>query len=231
VQSIINLNSLRTISTESVKRFVKKNHFFSSLHHFVVSIYFFGTLGLLIPITRNIFLLLTPFALLTSFGILMYHHPFRSKYGDVLGFGLIFALGFLVELIGTQTGSVFGQYHYGQGLGWSLFGIPLVMGINWLVLIYSTNSIFSKFSKLYRAFLASSLMSVYDFFVEPIAPLLDFWHWYHGVVPLQNYLAWFIVSFLFHLIFQQFISTNHNRVALVIFLSQFLFFVTLNILF
>ena len=231
MQSIINLNSLRTISTESVIRFVRKNHFFSSLHHFVVSIYFFGTLGLLIPITRNIFLLLTPFALLTSFGILMYHHPYRSKYGDILGFIHIIFLGFLVELIGARTGYVFGQYHYGEGLGWSLFGIPLVMGINWLVLIYTTNSIFSKISKLFRAFFASSLMTVYDFFVEPIAPLLDFWHWYHGIVPLQNYLAWFIISFLFHLIFQQFIPTNHNRVALVIFLSQLLFFVTLNILF
>ncbi len=43
--------------------------------------------------------------------------------------------GWLAECIGVQTGLLFGQYNYGEGLGPKLAGVPLILGILWFVML------------------------------------------------------------------------------------------------
>ena len=39
-------------------------------------------------------------------------------------------------------------------------------------------------------------MVLLDLMIEPVAIRLDFWHWQAEVIPLQNYLMWFLVALL-----------------------------------
>ena len=41
----------------------------------------------------------------------------------------------LTEAIGVNTGLLFGTYEYGANLGFKIFGVPLIIGVNWTVLI------------------------------------------------------------------------------------------------
>ena len=72
-------------------------------------------------------------------------------------------------------------------------------------------------------------MLVYDLILEITAPVLDLWTWGDGTVPLQNYLAWFVIGFLFQAILVSFRIKLRNPLALAILLSQFLFFAALAI--
>ena len=46
-------------------------------------------------------------------------------------------LGWLIEVIGTNTGFPFGEYAYSGILGPGLFGTPVMIGVLWWVLIRS----------------------------------------------------------------------------------------------
>ena len=40
-------------------------------------------------------------------------------------------------------------------------------------------------------------MLLLDIFIEPVAIGLGFWEWQAAEVPLENYMAWFVLSFVF----------------------------------
>ena len=42
--------------------------------------------------------------------------------------------------------------------------------------------------------LAAALATAFDFLLEPVAVRLDYWRWRDGVIPLQNYVAWFLTA-------------------------------------
>jgi putative membrane protein len=73
-------------------------------------------------------------------------------------------------------------------------------------------------------------MTSLDFLIEPIAIKLDFWQWQNNTVPLQNYLAWFILSFILFYIFRLTNGIIENRFSKIILIIQFVFFGMLNIL-
>jgi putative membrane protein len=73
-------------------------------------------------------------------------------------------------------------------------------------------------------------MIALDFLIEPIAMKLDFWQWKNNAVPLQNYIAWFVSSFILFFIFRTLNGRIENKFAKVILLIQFLFFGILNLL-
>ena len=56
----------------------------------------------------------------------------------------------IAETIGVNFGILFGDYEYGENLGFKIFGVPFLIGINWIVLTFITGSlsslIFKKFS-------------------------------------------------------------------------------------
>jgi bisanhydrobacterioruberin hydratase len=199
----------------------------------LVIFYIVGITGFTIPYSRPFFSRLTPFALLLSLGFLIWFHKPGFTMKLLFVFSLIFIFSFFVEAIGIQTGLIFGEYVYGNGLGIKLFNTPVMIGLNWLMLVYCSNIISEKISgdKTIRLFFAAFLMVVYDLVLEQAAPLLGMWSWAGGRIPVQNYIAWFVLAFLFHLLLQRTKTEFSNKMAAPVFVIQFLFFVVLVLYF
>ena len=111
-------------------------------------------------------------------------------------------------------------------------GVPLVIALNWTLLILFTNMIANRLVSLplLAAFLASLFIAVYDFAIEPVAIKLDYWQWTAVDVPLQNYIAWGIVAFLFSIPLQYFRIRFEHPLLIVYGWAQLVFFLLLNAL-
>ena len=198
---------------------------------FFTVFYIVGIVGMIAPATHFFFQKLIPFALLLSaFGLLIYHEKFETKSNII--YGLVFLVAFVVELIGVKTGVIFGSYQYGQSLGIKLMETPLIIGLNWLMLVYITSSIAGKLVQqpFVQITIAALLMVGYDFVIEHVAPCLDMWYWHNDLIPVKNYLAWFILAFIFHVLFRAFKLKTKNSLAIFMFLCQTLFFLILWII-
>ncbi len=195
---------------------------------FIVIFYGVGTLGFLIPFTKGFFIAITPFALLLSTYLLaIYHKKYALK--TIVIFVLIFLLGFFVEVVGVNTGLIFGNYKYGSGLGVKLFETPLLIGVNWLFLTYASVSVLSglKINKNLALIFAPVLMLIYDLVLEQVAPKMDMWSWQNNDIPLQNYIAWFLIALVFVALIRVFKIDASNSMSKILLISQFVFFVLL----
>ncbi len=206
-----------------------KNRKYTYSFGFLVIFYLVGIAGFINPSTREFFSSLTPLALLLSAGFLIWFHRPKFTLKMLLAFGFIFIFSFLVEAIGVKTGLIFGEYIYGKGLGIKVLETPLMIGLNWLMLVYCTKimaeSIFA--SKTLSLFFAPLLMVIYDLVLEQAAPLLGMWNWAGGRIPIQNYISWYLLAFLFHLLLQKTKTQFSNKLAAPVFIIQFLFFVVI----
>lgn len=115
----------------------------------------------------------------------------------------VLVLTFLIEWLGVRTGAIFGSYTYGATLQPQLFGVPLAIGCAWLAMLLATTAVWQQIAPhtwvenvWTSSFGISLLMVIFDFFMEQAAPLLDYWYWTNGPVPLQNFVAWFAISFV-----------------------------------
>ena len=205
----------------------------------VILMYIAGTIGLLIPYTQPYFKLASPLNLWVSLILLLcFHEDFNKTF--ILTAIVIFLTGFFVEVVGVHTGLIFGKYWYGKTLGTQLFEVPLVIGANWLLLVYcSSTSVKILFSNLkYKSFftsifiqstIASVLMVGLDYLIEPVAISLDFWHWQSDKIPTQNYQAWFLISFILIYFFLNAKFSKVNSLALLLLFLQLLFFISISI--
>lgn len=146
-------------------------------------------------------------------------------------FILCFTVGMTFEWIGVHTGYVFGTYRYGNNLGIKLFGVPLTIGINWIILTISSANISHYFIKnlFLSAFFGASLMVLLDYLIEHIAPTLGFWYWQNNVIPIYNYVTWFVIGFILQVIYFKYKLFLHNIFTVVLFLVLTIFFSILNI--
>lgn len=187
-----------------------------------------GIIGILSPYSKQ-FILLTPINLLVSAGILIYNHK-RLKPQYYGYFALIFISAFVVEAVGVNTGVLFGNYEYGEALGPKLFGTPIVIGVNWLMLIISAGGVAYKIADTVfsQAILGAALMVGLDFLIEPVAMKVDFWDWANHEIPLQNYVMWFFVAFVLFLAAKLFDFKKSNAIAFNFYAIQLLFFLVLR---
>ena len=200
---------------------------------FFVLIYMIGVAGLQIHQTEKFFILLIPFALLISFiAILLFHKSLNSANTRFVFF-IIFLLSFLVEVAGISSTWIFGNLSFGKGLGFKLFATPVMIGIYWVMLVYCSASIMERFKlpNSLKILSSSLLMLLYDLVLEQIAPFLDMWYWNNDTVPLQNYVAWFILALCFHALVKWKKVKTENPLAPSIFICQFLFFLGIMLLF
>jgi putative membrane protein len=200
---------------------------------FFVIFYAVGALGIAIPFTRVLFIYLTPIALLMSFiAVMFYHKPeFNSKI--ILTFIIIYLVSFSVEAAGVHTGLIFGEYSYGKGLGIKVFRTPLMIGINWLLLVYCTSAIAERLPVLniLKIFVSSVLMVFYDLIMEQVADHLQMWTFKGGIVPFRNYISWFVMALFLNSILKLTGIKISNKLAPLIFYCQLVFFVVLYLFF
>jgi putative membrane protein len=206
-----------------------KNNLVLFARIFLFVIYLVGLIGLNIASLRDLYVQLTPVTLLVSAMILLaFHGEWNTR--SVLVFGSIALTGFLLEWAGVQTGHVFGEYSYGSTLGPAVGGVPLIIGINWLILIYTTYYIASRLFRaaLLRILTTALMMVAFDYLMEPVAIGLDMWQWAGEGIPLMNYGAWFVVSLVFASVLYLGCVRIQNPVADYLLLFMAVFFGILN---
>lgn len=186
--------------------------------------YISGVIGILIPSSREWFLSYTPLNLVLTACLYVWANDVIDKK-IMLAFVFTFLAGFFIEVAGVHTGMLFGEYTYGQPLGWKLWDVPLTIGINWFLLSLSSYSLSKHYinNKILVPICGALIMTLLDVLIEPVAIELDFWSWSLVTPPLQNYFMWFIVALFIHS-FLEFIRPKTNVMMAIIILSSQLFF-------
>jgi len=194
----------------------------------IILLHVVGLIGLSLPEYRELFQSLTPVQLLTTlFLVLFYHKGWNDAFPIFAAAG--FWIGFGSEIIGIHTGYLFGDYVYGEVLGPKLWDVPIVIGVNWFILAYLTGSAFHKIpNDYYAAFLGASAMKAVDYILEPVAVNLEFWAWKWDLIPWENYVSWFVVSFIVHLIWRKANFEKSNPIAVFLLITWIVFFTILN---
>jgi putative membrane protein len=200
--------------------FVKKH-----ISIFIILIFHIvGFVGFLI--NPSYFKSLSTLNLLLSTGLvlIMSQQTHWKFYGSLL---LIAFIGFFLEVLGVKTELIFGSYHYGRALGFKALSVPLLIGVNWAILLYCTAQFSRIKHHLLNALFGAFLMVFLDFFIEQHAARFDFWYWKNDVIPLQNYIAWFIISFILNLVFQKRLGQKSNLTARAFYVIEIIFFAAL----
>ena len=197
----------------------------------VVLFYAVGYYGFIQPEYSGLFKKLIPFHLVLMLLLMIISHEGKNQYFWTFLL-TAFTAGFVIELLGVNTGAIFGEYTYGSSLGPKFADIPLLIGVNWILVIYSTGIFVKEFgikNHIIRALIGAFLITALDFMIEPIAIKYDYWTWNDFDVPFQNYVGWFIFSFLMLRFFYLMKFRKSNFAAIVLFIVQFAFFFALNI--
>jgi len=198
----------------------------SYLLYFLILVYFSGSIGFIV--NPPFFSPFTPYTLLLTCSVFLIHNPLADKKFLFAFFSIAF-LGFIIEVIGVKTGLVFGKYSYGDGLGFKLLDVPLIISINWAMLIFAgiriVSSIFTY--KIKILIVAALLVTVVDLLIEQVAPKLDFWQFDGGLPGLHNYLGWIGVAFFTSYFFYPTIIKGNRSVSLIILILQIIFFTSL----
>jgi uncharacterized membrane protein len=136
-------------------------------------------------------------------------------------------LGILVEYLGVTFGLFFGDYAYGNNFGPKILGVPLLIGVNWAMLTFVCGSIANKVSDnvFLKSLLGTFMMLFLDLFMEKVAPIFDFWEFTGGYAPIDNYIAWGVISFIFHLIFHLFKVKGNFLISFHLYMVQLVFFI------
>ena len=187
-------------------------------------IHFIGVL-LLSSKWSDSFVFLTPINL----SIIVTLFLLSSEFPKSIIFYLMPALlGWLIEVLGTNTGFPFGEYTYSDILGPGLFGTPIMIGLLWWVLIRSAYDLMAYVTSsiVIKSILTGLSMVSLDFLIEPVAIELNFWHWKKQIVPIENYLAWFLCSSLFAGLTDK--GSVKNPLSYWIWIVMVLFFGALN---
>ena len=116
-------------------------------------------------------------------------------------------------------------------MGLKLLEVPLIISINWAMLICAgiriVSSIFAN--KIIVLLVAALLVTLIDLIIEQVAPKLDFWQFEGGLPSLHNYIGWIGVAFFTSYFFYPTIIKGNCKVSLIILILQIIFFTSLFI--
>ena len=196
--------------------------------YFLILVYVSGSIGFVVnPIFFSPF---TPYTLLFTCFVFLIHQPISDKK-YISAFFSIAVLGYIIELIGIKTGLLFGNYSYGDGLGFKLLDVPLIISINWAMLIcagiVTVRKVFRN--KFIVISVTALVVTFIDLIIEQVAHKLDFWQFEGGLPGLHNYLGWIGVVFFTSYIFYPLIIKGNSMVSSIVLILQIIFFTSLFI--
>jgi len=205
-----------------------------------------GIIGILFFNSES-FIRTTPVNLFLMVGLLFYTQ--NNKNSSFFIFFFICCItGVIVEIVGTSTGWLFGNYTYGKTLGPVIMDVPYIIGINWFIIIYCcgvcvqmllTRLVAKLSQEMGRSTKSIKLLSIvvdgatlavfFDWLMEPVAVKLGYWHWLgDGEIPLYNYFCWFVLSMLLLFVFHTLQFNKENKFAVNLLLIQAMFFLLLR---
>ena len=171
----------------------------------------------------------TPLNLILCFMLLLFNLKINTK--TLITLLICYTVGLSAEIIGVNFGFLFGQYQYGSTLGIKWMGVPLIIGINWCVLVFICATIASTFSNILfqKACIGTFLMLFLDLLIEPVAPALDFWKFKEGIAGAHNYLGWAVVAFPLQIVFAKWNIKLDSQYSFHLYLLQSIFFILMMI--
>lgn len=205
-----------------------------------------GLVGFLF-FSSTAFVATTPLNLLLMAGLLFYTQP-QKNTAFYIFFAICVVVGIAVEIVGTSTGILFGNYSYGTVLGPGIQNVPFIIGINWFIIMYCCGVTVHLFLQYITARLAektgkpsktiqalsvvvdgATLAVFFDWLMEPVAVKLGYWQWHgNGEIPLLNYVCWFLISMALLFVFEKLSFSRQNKFAVNLLLIQALFFLLLR---
>jgi putative membrane protein len=194
----------------------------------LILLYFVGLIGLQSDWAESFKALSALQLVVSSCLVLTSIQKFTKSF--VVRFALIMFLCFIIEVVGVLTTYPFGAYYYGSNLGLKVLGVPLVIALNWALLIYSAKVFFLKYftNKYLTAFLSATLLTTLDFMIERLAGDLGYWYWLSESIPVQNYVSWFCIAFFCSLMLKE-EDCKSNLLATVNLILIVIFFLLLNL--
>ncbi len=200
-----------------------------------IALHFFGFLGMILAFSRPLFIALTPLNLIICSIFLIRFQATWQRDTFIKFFGIAALIGFGMEVLGVQTGVIFGEYTYGEPLGIKVLGVPLVIGLNWAVLTVVCGTLIENKlesqSIWLKAVLTALMMTLLDVLIEPVAIHFEWWTWANPEILLQNYLAWFAIAFGIAFLFFRMNFQKRNPFGVYLLLSQLAFFIAHNLMF
>ena len=194
-------------------------------------VYLVGAVGL--SFFSDSFYPLTPFNLVSSaFIVFLCQKGFeRSMLLYILGVGI---LAWFIEGIGVSTGLIFGHYSYGDTLGFKIWNVPVLIGINWVMLIYNAQQFIVYYVQETKPIVVNALvatgLTMLDILMELVAPVVDFWSFTDGYAPIQNFIGWWVVGYILSTISLKAFTKHPNFISPYFFFLQWLFFAALTVL-
>ena len=178
---------------------------------------------------KEFFLAFTPINLFISF-VLLFVNQKQLESKELKSVFLIFFIGMISEMLGVNYGLIFGDYVYLDNLGVKILGVPVLIGVNWIILTFITGSLSSFiFKNKYVSILMGAILMIgLDLLIEPVAPLLGFWIFDLQKVPLQNYLGWFVIGMITQALFQFKIAEKELTFSTHLLIINAIFFAFLN---
>lgn len=201
----------------------------------VIFIYIFFTAGVIWHLwnpTRSLMLKITPYGLLFVSLIILYPYIKDKRRRLLIWIIVTYTATLLLEIIGVKSGIIFGEYSYGAVLGPKILDVPILIGLNWVVIILGAVIIAKSFTgnHLFSSLITGVLAVIFDLALEPAASKLGYWVWLQGDIPFQNYLAWFLIAFSAALFFNQLNIRLIKTLPKHYFYAQVIFFIGLNYL-
>ena len=190
-----------------------------------------GALGLLYY-DIIFFAALTPINLYLTALLLMINQK-NPGIKELIGIGLIFFTGIIVEYLGVNYNLIFGEYDYGKNMGPKFFGVPFLIGVNWIIITLTAGGIANTFFKKnkYLTILFGSILMVFiDFFIEPVAPVLDFWEFKGNIVPISNYTGWLFTGLITQSVYYITFKEKEFTFSINLYSAILVFFLLLNLL-
>jgi bisanhydrobacterioruberin hydratase len=202
---------------------------YSILASLLLITYGVGLFGILSPYQES-FLNLTFFHLFFTFGLFLLSY-YKLSFNTLKAMGFAFSIGIIAEWLGVHTNILFGNYSYGDNLGPKIWEVPVVIGINWALLsaISCEMSRILLKRRVLQIILSAILMVGIDFLIEPVAHIMDYWHWEGNVIPVFNFVCWFVIALGVNAFYFRFTENTPNYFSFGIFFALLVFFLTLNI--
>lgn len=207
-----------------------------------------GVIGILYSPYSEWFIKNTPLNLLLMAVLLIWNQQ-KINQSFMLFFACCFLTGMIAEMIGVNSGMLFGAYSYGKILGFKIAGVPILIGLNWFVVVYSCIVLIEQIHEWFNNKYAAAgmplmperllnlsiiidgalLATFFDWIMEPAAVKLGFWQWESAAIPIFNYACWFIISALLICVSRKLKLPKRNDFAVHLLIIQTLFFLTLRI--
>lgn len=191
--------------------------------YFLALVYICGSIGMIY--NPSFFIPFTPYSLLLTCFVFIINQPFK-QLNFLRAFLSIAIIGYAIEVIGVKTGLIFGIYHYGNSLGFKYLDVPIIISLNWSLIVCAATIFAHKVSSNYLVIplIAAAIGTSIDFIMEQVVFKLDFWYFKSGIAQTHNYIAWFLIIFISALVFKKHLSQLNYTSSLFVLILQLVFF-------